>query len=299
MQGLNRPQYWAIRKAYTGLNPENYPPEIQKFELPAGSFESGSWQPVSFEVSDVENEELTVSFAYNQRTGSRKRRDQVLPLTHRSTEQGFEILLPKEHGPIKVYAKASDGTNMGIATTSLMVTDEERKNQKYLVPKRSLPFHVYKDGEENPYSASGFMGNYAAMAVDVKSTKEVYSGTASLEIGYDARDNWYGLAIMDPANDWGDILGGYDLTGAKKFSFWARADDENVKARIGFGLIGSDKPFPDTAKRVIEVTLGTKWKKYTIKTHKLDLSCIRTGLVVFSSEDGFRQKIYVDEVVFE
>ncbi len=299
VNGLRRPQYWGFRKAYTGQDPENHPPRIDAFDLPEGSFESGTWLPVSMKSSDAENEPLSISFAYNQRTGSRKRRDQVLALTHRRSDQGFEIQLPREDGPIKVYALASDGTNVGIATTSVVVNDAERSQQKYLVPKVELPFYVYKDGDVHPYSASGYMGNYGAMKVDVKSTRHVYSGEAALEIAYDARNDWYGLGMMDPANDWGDLLGGYDLSGAKKFSFWARADDENVQAKIGFGLIGPDKPYPDTAKEELELTLGTKWKRYSINLKKLDLSCIRTGLVVFSSADGFRQKIYLDEVVFE
>ena len=299
VNGTKRPQYWAIREAYTGRTPKNYPPSIEQFELPEGAFESESWIPVTLAYADVEKEAMEVSFAYNQRTGSRKRRDQILPLAHRSTEKGQEIQLPKENGPIKIYAMVSDRTNMGIATISTIVSDNERKNQKYLVPKAELPFYVYRDGENNPYAPSGYMGNYEAMNVDLKHADEVHSGNASLQITYDARNDWYGLALVDPANDWGDILGGYDFSEAKKFSFWARADSENVKAKIGFGLIENDKPFPDTAKKHIEVTLSTKWKQYTIKTKKLDLSCIRSGLVLFSSANGFRQKIYLDEVVFE
>ena len=46
---LYRPQYWAIREAYTGEKPLNYIPEIRKFELPDSSFKSGSWvAPVWF-----------------------------------------------------------------------------------------------------------------------------------------------------------------------------------------------------------------------------------------------------------
>ena len=68
---------------------------------------------------------------------------------------------------------------------------------------------------------------------------------------------------------------------------------------MGFGLIDKDKPYPDTAKKAIDIVLTTKWKKYTIKTKKLDLSCIRSGLVIFSSSNGFPHAIYIDNVVFE
>jgi hypothetical protein len=72
-----------------------------------------------------------------------------------------------------------------------------------------------------------------------------------------------------------------------------------LTATIGFGMIGQDKPFPDSAKKSIEVKLNTKWKKYTINVKKLDLSCIRSGLVLFSSSNGTPQDIYIDNVVFE
>jgi len=299
-KGMKRPQYWAIREAFTGETPENFPPTISLFRLPEGSFESESWIPLELETTDSENEKSQISFAYNQRTGSRKRRDQILPLTHRKTDQSIELRLPKEDGPIKIYAMITDASsNMGIATTSIIVSDEERKQQKYLIPKAELPFYVYQDGKHIPYAPSGYMGNHTAIGVNMNHREERYAGDASLEISYDSRDNWYGLALVDPANDWGDILGGYNLAGAKKFSFWAKADSENIKAKIGFGLIESDKPYPDTAKELIEITLSTKWKRYTINTKKLDLSCIRSGLVLFSSGNGFRHKIYLDEVVFE
>ena len=68
---------------------------------------------------------------------------------------------------------------------------------------------------------------------------------------------------------------------------------------IGFGLIGKDKPFPDTAKKSVEIKLTTKWKEYSINVKKLDLSCIRSGLTIFSNSYGSSQTIFVDNVVFE
>ena len=89
-----------------------------------------------------------------------------------------------------------------------------------------------------------------------------------------------------------------EVTKAKTFSFWAKASTP-LTATIGFGLIGNDKPFPDSTKKSIEVKLTTKWKKYTINVKKLDLSCIRSGLVLFSSGQGTPHDIYIDNVVFE
>ena len=296
-----RPQYWAIRDAFTGNKPLNNIPTIETFELPESNYKNGTWIPVSLTVSDVENENLEISFYYNQRTGSRKRRDQINPLNFKGNlKDGFEIQLPDEDGAIKVYVNVKDDyNNVGIASTSIVIDNESARKRKYLVPKVKLPFYVYKDGEELNYSPSAYMGNYKDIEVDLKNSEYVHSGNASLMLGYNAIYKWYGLGLVDPANDWGEILGGYDVSGAKTFSFWAKANKKGVIATIGFGLIGKDKPYPDTAKTSIEVKLSTKWKKYTIKTKKLDLSCIRSGLVIFSSAYGSEQKIYLDNVVFE
>lgn len=261
-KGMTRPQFWAIREAYTGQAPRNRTPNIESFELPDESFKSNVWIPVDLSASDFEKEELTVSFSYNQRTGSRKRRDQIVELESRgSFEQGFEILTPKENGPIKVYVEVRDEyNNVGIASTSIIMEDPNA-TKKYLVPKAALPFYVYKDGKEQPYVPSGYMGNIEAISVDLNHKREVYSGESSIEITYQANSEWYGVGFVDPPNDWGEMLGGFDLTGAETFSFWAKSDSRNLKATIGFGLIDKDKPFPDTAKKSKEIYLTKKWKK--------------------------------------
>ena len=298
---MYRPQYWAIREAYTGSKPINNVPIIETFELPNSNYESGLWIPATLKVSDIEHEKLDISFYYNQRTGSRKRRNQINTLNYRTTNTGgYLIQVPKEDGPIKIYVNVKDTyNNVGIASTSIIASDEDAKNRKYLVPKAHLPFYVYKDGDDLPYLPTAYMGNYKSISVDTHNQDDVYSGKAALKISYNEVHDWYGLGLVDPANDWGDILGGYDISEATTFSFWAKASKKNVTATIGFGLIGKDKTYPDTAKKSIEVKLTTKWKKYSIKTKNLDLSCIRSGLVVFSSSFRSAQDIYFDDVVFE
>jgi len=301
VNSLKRPQYWAIREAYTDNKPVNNSPDIETFILPESTFKSSTWIPVTLNVSDLENDNLEVSFSYNQRTGSRKRRDQILALNHRGNlNDGFEIEAPKEDGAIKVYANVKDAFgNLGIASTSIMVSDKDAGFKKFKVPKVELPFYVYKDNIDVPYFPSGYMGNYKDMVVDLNSTEDAHSGKASIQISYNTEAGWYGFALVDPANDWGEILGGYDISGAKTFSFWARANFDDVSATIGFGLIGKDKSFPDTAKKSLKIKLTDEWKKFTIKTKKLDLSCIRSGLVLFSNGNGYPYKIYIDDVVFE
>ena len=296
-----RPQYWATRKAYTGKDPVNDVPEISTFELKGSEAKSKTWIPVLLEGSDKENDELEVSFHYNQRTGSRKRRDQILPLNHRGDlKNGFEIQLPEVDGSTKIYVNVKDSyNNVGISSTGYIVKDKKAKKKKYLVPKVELPFYVYKDNKNLPYAASGYMGDYKYLNVDVSHRDDVHSGKTAIKMAYNSKGGWFGLAFQDPANDWGEILGGYDISGAKTFSFWAKASKWNVKARIGFGLIEKDKPFPDTAKKLVEIELQRQWTKHTITLKKEDLSCIRSGFVIFGGGNGSEFEIYLDDIVFE
>ncbi len=301
VDNLKRPQYWAIREAFTGQKPLNYVPIIDEFELPESQPKSGEWVPVSLKTSDLENENLEISLYYNQRTGSRKRKNQINALNYRGNlNEGFEIEMPQEHGAIKIYVYVKDSYgNIGIASNSIVVEDQKAAKKKFLVPKVSLPFYVYKDNADLPYVPSGYMGNYRSMDVDLGYKKDKHSGETSLKIRYEVGYDWYGLALVDPADDWGKILGGYDISEAKTFSFWAKTNADNIKAKIGFGLITNDQPFPDTAIKHVEIKLTKDWKKYTIKTKRLDLSCIRSGFVLFSSGNGLPHEIYIDDVVFE
>ena len=301
-KGMTRPQYWAIREAYTGKKPENNVPVIDQFRLMKTDVKSGTWVDVQLNATDVEEEEFAVNFYYNQRTGSRKRRDQLLPLNFRGDfSDEFEIQLPKVDGGIKVYAMVNDTfNNVGIATTSISVTDKKAAKRKFLVPKAELPFYVYQDNKNLPYVLSAYMGEYKSIDVDLNHTETVRSGETAIKIDFSGKNEWYGLGFVDPANDWGDILGGYDISEAETFSFLAKTNYDQLKANIGFGLIEEgDKPFYDSSKKLVEFSLTKQWKKYTIKTKRLDLSCIRSGFVIFTSGEGMNHTIYIDDIVFE
>ena len=301
-KSMTRPQYWAIREAYTGKKPINNVPIIKSFQLLENNIKSETWVAVKLDAIDIENEALTISFYYNQRTGSRKRKDQLVKLQSRGNlSEGIEIKLPKENGGIRVYAVVSDTyNNAGIATTSISVIDKEAAKRKFLVPKAKLPFYVYKDNSNLPYVLAAYMGDYKTIDVNLNNTGTVKAGKNAIKISFKGKNEWYGLGFVDPANDWGDILGGYNISGAKTFSFWAKASYDNLKVKAGFGLIEKgDKPFPDSSKKIEELSLTTQWKKYSIKLKKLDLNCIRSGFVIFVSGEGMSHTIFIDEIVFE
>lgn len=294
-----RPQFWATREAFTGEKPLNEVPVISDFKLPNGVFDAGTWVKVALNVTDKEQENISVSFHYNQRSGSRKRKSQILQLEHKGNlKEGFQIKLPEEQGAIKVYVNALDPyNNVGIASNSINVKNGDK--QPNLVAKAVLPFYVYEDGYEQPYIPTAYMGNFKMMGLKMECVKEKHSGERSIKISYGDSDGWYGVACVDPPDDWGDEIGGYNVTGAKTYSFWAKSDTPGLEATIGFGLIDKDKKYPDTGKKSIKINLTTEWTEYAINVEGLDLSCIRSGLTVYSGGSGAPHTIWIDDVMFE
>ena len=297
-----RPAYWATREAYTGKKPVNNVPSIRTFEMLDSARASGTWVKVKLDVVDVENDSLQISFHYNQRSGSRARRDQINALQSRGNlKDGFEFLVPKENGLLKVYAFAKDSyNNLGIAQTSFVVKNPGLVDKLIPGAKTTLPFYIYKDGKDLPYIPSAYMGDFQYMRVDAENKNNVKEGTSALRISYGNGGGWFAVGFVDPGNDWGDRAGGFDLTGATKYSFWAKSSSDEAVATIGYGMIDSNKEFYDTDKQSKKISLTTEWKKYEINIPKsADLRCIKSGLVVYSNAVGGPFSIFIDEVKFE
>ena len=296
-----RPAYWATREAYTGKKPVNNIPDISEFVLPVQKKPYDEWIPVTLKLTDAENDSLKISFHYNQRTGSRARKDQINPLEFRGNlQKGFEIKVPRENGLIKVYAFAKDTyNNLGIAQTSLII--DNGRGAESLIPgaKVTFPFYVYDEGKHYPYLPTGYMGDFQYLKVDGENKEQTHSGEAALKITFTGSGGWYGLAFVDPPNDWGDRVGGYNLMGATRLTFWAKSTSEMVGGTFGFGMIGQEKPYYDTGKKSERFQLSNEWKKYEIDIRGMDLRCIKTGFVMYLGGIGETYSFWLDDVKFE
>ena len=295
-----RPQYWATREAYTGLSPENHVPKITKMVIPMATAKFNEWIDVELETSDVENDISKITFHYNQRSGSRARADQIVPLEFRKTESSnYKIKLPNVKGVIKVYAFVEDeAQNLGIAQRSVIV--ENASLPKGYIPGAhiELPFTIYDESDNLPYLPTAYMGDFDGLTVNAECKKMPKFGKECLEINYTNEGGWYGLALVDPPNDWGDKAGGYDWSGATKLTFWARASAQ-VEGSVGFGMIGDDKKYHDSAKKSLDLEFPAYWKQYQIDLNGLDLSCIKTGLIFYLGGIGEPYSVWIDGVVVE
>lgn len=169
------------------------------------------------------------------------------------------------------------------------------------------PFFVYTDGNspDNHYTPSGYMGDISDVRMDQASFGNPYSGTTCIKIVYtdDASQGarWAGVYWQNPANNWGDRQGGYDLTGAVKLTFWAKG--ENGGERIEeFKIGGITGVYADSDVAGIGPVLLTKeWKQYEIDLRGKDISYISGGFCWATNLDvnPGGATFYLDDIRYE
>jgi hypothetical protein len=151
-----------------------------------------------------------------------------------------------------------------------------------------------------PWVPSGWMGSVDLLAVDGEYRDELpHEGVASIRMRYEGKFGWVGVAWQDPPNNWGDLEGGYDLTGATALELWARGAYGGEKVSFGVGIIQKDKAYPDSGiAKGDTVQLTREWKRYTVPLGKVDLSSIKTGFVVTLTGRSTPVTIYLDSIRF-
>lgn len=173
--------------------------------------------------------------------------------------------------------------------------------------KVEIPFYVYYDhlARDNHYIPSGWMGDNGAVRVKSAWRENPHTGQTCMRWIYSGESTqgagWAGVYWQNPANNWGKIKGGYDLTGAKKLSFWARGEKggETVEFKVG-GIMGD---YSDTSEASTgPISLSKEWKQYTIDLSSEDLSYINGGFCWVASQADTPEEgitFYLDDIVYE
>ena len=63
------------------------------------------------------------------------------------------------------------------------------------------------------------MGNSDKSQMNWDFGEITHTGETSIKVKYKTFDNWVDVTWQNPINDWGDLSGGYNLTGVKKTYF--------------------------------------------------------------------------------
>ena len=210
------------------------------------------------------------------------------------------VKMPPYGGAYRLYAYVRDDRG-GAATANLpLFVKGNTPLSAQGAPKVTLPFVIYGPGAAaDNYVPSGYEGNYGAIHQDLESKEMPRAGhAASLKAQYTAGDAWGGVLWQNPANDWGDKPGGWNLTGAKKLTFWARGERGGEVVTF---LVGSlkGKPYSDSADGSRRATLTKDWKPYAIDLTGKDLSRIKTGFGWTAAPTGAGVTFWVDDVRFE
>jgi len=171
----------------------------------------------------------------------------------------------------------------------------------------NMPFYVYSDrgAITNHYIPSGWMGDWGDIKFDAGWKENPYLGTTCIKITYTANMSqgarWAGIYWQNPANNWGTIDGGYDLSKATKLTFWARGEKggERIEEFKVGGIMGE---YSDSDSASIgPVILNKEWTKYEIDLRGKDMSYIIGGFCWATNVDVNPEGavFYLDEIRYE
>ncbi|MCB4756047.1 MAG: hypothetical protein LHV69_03290 [Elusimicrobia bacterium] len=177
--------------------------------------------------------------------------------------------------------------------------------------KAILPFVIYGDEMKGAtaYVPSGYIGDASALSVSpIYESAPLASGKpgrTALKITYFPKgsEGWAGIFWLTPPNNWGTVKGaGYDLSQAKRLTFWVRGEKGGeiiTEVKLG-GIAGG--PYPDSDMASLgPLELSTDWDQYAIDLSGKDLRHIIAGFafVVRRADNPRGAVFYFDEIVFE
>ena len=171
------------------------------------------------------------------------------------------------------------------------------------------PFVIYGDkATSNRFTPSGYMPNGECIAMNDGWVENCQDGKSCIKATYDITCSaksrqWAGVYWLNPADNWGDRKGGYNLTGATKLVFWARGENGGeVIAEFKTGGVGVSREYPDSDTAGIGPVILTKeWREYSIDLRGKDLSYISGGFAWVANVENNPTSctFFLDDIHFE
>jgi hypothetical protein len=176
-----------------------------------------------------------------------------------------------------------------------------------IMVQEEMPFYVYRDkaSMNNHFIPSGWIGDSGDIKLDTGSTELPYLGDTCIKISYSGKgtqgSRWAGIYWQQPANNWGTVDAGFNLSKASKLTFWARGAKGGE--RIDEFKIGEIKgAYSDSDDAgIYNIVLDKEWVQYTIDLKGKDLSYIIGGFCWATNADVNPQgaTFYLDEIRYE
>jgi len=178
--------------------------------------------------------------------------------------------------------------------------------KKQEIPFTPFPIYTNIGSRDNHYIPSGFMPDGQCLTLNDRWQENCHSGSTCLKIVYDVACSrqgarWTGMYWQNPAHNWGNRKGGYNLTGATKLIFWARGEKGGERIEeFKMGGITGDYPDTDTAF-IGPVILTPEWKQYTIDLRGKDLTYISGGFCWTTNTEVNLESctFYLDDLRYE
>ena len=213
--------------------------------------------------------------------------------------RGAQVRLPTDGGLYRLSATARDGHGGGATANVAIRVDAPAAARESR--RASLPLVIYSENEKpGVYTPSGWMGDTRSLRFDPACTTNPHSGNTCLRCEFTAGAGWGGIAWQHPANNWGQLEGGYDLTGARRLTFWARGGNGGETVDFKFGIIPRDKRYADSGSGALNrVVLTREWQRYELSVEKEDLSGIKTGFAWSLASAGQAVVFYLDDIQWE
>ncbi|MEO1116496.1 MAG: glycoside hydrolase family 2 TIM barrel-domain containing protein [Pseudomonadota bacterium] len=288
----------AMTALWGGAAPANRAPGISSVTISGETqVDPGATVRASVEVSDADGDPVSVRWVLQPESGDYLTggdlRPQPIPIEGAIVETdgtGATIAMPEEPGGYRLLAFADDAAGQAAtANIPLLVKGEVRVR---------MPVYVYEDGFQGmPWSPSGWMGNTDVMTLDDKDTRDPYSGEHAIKLRYEGTYGWGGIVWQHPANNWGGVDGGFDVTGARALEVYARGAYGGEKIGVGVGLLGDDVDYPDSAVvKVEDIVLTDAWQRIEIPLKGEDLTSLKTGFFVTVTGRRTPVTIYLDRI---
>jgi hypothetical protein len=280
-------------------------PQIQPLKASADKVKPGGDIHVTLDVTHPTNKPMKVKWILQQDPAQYNTNGETQPEPQSYPESiingdlhGCDLKMPADGGGFWLYAYVTDDQgNSAVANMPLFV---DGAPPKFKARVATLPLQLYSDDTtEMPYVWSGWMGKTDAIAMDPKCTDNPHTGQFCMKCDFKATNGFGGIIWQSPANDWGDLAGGFNLTGAKRLSFWARGENGDEAVSFKVGIIGSDKKYPDSVKTSLDVVLDKEWKQYSIDLTGKDLSCVKSGFGWVVAPKGKAITFYLDDIQYD
>ncbi len=298
----------TMTEAWTGRPPADRCPAIESLAVEGNNHvKPGETVRVRLRASDPEGQALRVQWVLRQEStavsvgGDAEAAPPSFPdAVAESNPDGATVRMPRGGGGYRLFAYLRDGRGGAAVGNALLRVDGPVEIPA--APRPALPLVVYDEADRTrpPYAPSGWMGNTRGLKLELDCRERPHAGKTCIRATYTPGNEWAGVVWQHPANDWGDVPGGYDLKGARRVTFWARGEEGGETVNFGLGGMGAGKKFPDTGKAALDgVRLTREWKSYAIDVSSADLARILSGFVFSLAGQGAPKTFYLDDIVVE